>query len=101
MHSIKNIVKGCGDKLTNLNLASNMISGQGIELIIEDLIQNGTLKHLDLGVLETSMRKNSLGVSGAVCLSSLLVRNKTLESLAVNDNDFGAEGGEAIGLALA
>jgi Ran GTPase-activating protein (RanGAP) involved in mRNA processing and transport len=29
------------------------------------------------------------------------VRNKTLESLAVNDNDFGAEGGEAIGIALA
>ena len=27
MHSIKNILKGCGTKLTSLNLASNMISG--------------------------------------------------------------------------
>jgi Ran GTPase-activating protein (RanGAP) involved in mRNA processing and transport len=62
MHSIKNIIKGCGTKLISLNLASNMISGKGIELFLEDLIQNTNLKHLDLGVLETSSRKNSLGV---------------------------------------
>lgn len=101
MHSVKNIIKGCGHKLTSLNLASNMISGQGVELFLDDLIQNTTLKHLDLGVLETSMRKNSLGIQGAVCLAALLVRNKTLESLAINDNDFGADGGDAIGIALA
>jgi len=59
------------------------------------------LKHLDLGVLETSHRKNSLGVHGAVCLAQLLVRKKTLESLAINDNDLGPEGGEALGLAMA
>jgi hypothetical protein len=47
------------------------------------------------------MRKNSLGIQGAVCLAALLVRNKTLESLAINDNDFGSDGGEAIGVALA
>lgn len=62
MHSVKNLIKGCGQKLQSLNLASNMISGQGIELFLEDLINNTTLKHLDLGVLETSMRKNSLGI---------------------------------------
>lgn len=101
MHSVKNIIKGCGSKLYSLNLASNMISGAGVELFLDDLIQNTSLKHLDLGVLETSMRKNSLGIQGAVCLAALLVRNKTLESLAVNDNDFGADGGEAIGVALA
>jgi len=27
MHSVKNILQGCGTKLTSLNLASNMISG--------------------------------------------------------------------------
>ena len=78
-----------------------MISGQGMESFIDDLISNTSLKHLDLGVLETSMRKNSLGIQGAVCLAALLVRNKTLESLSVNDNDFGSDGGEAIGIALA
>ena len=100
MHSVKNIIKSCGSKLNSLNLASNMISGQGVELFLDDLIQNTSLKHLDLGVLESSMRKNSLGIQGAVCLAALLVRNKTLESLAVNDNDFGPDGGEAIGVAL-
>jgi len=34
-------------------------------------------------------------------LAALLVRNKTLESLSINDNDFGSDGGEAIGIALA
>jgi len=62
MHSVKNIIKGCGSKLNSLNLASNMISGQGVELFLDDLISNTSLKHLDLGVLETSMRKNSLGI---------------------------------------
>ena len=101
MHSVKNIIKACGTKLVSLNLASNMISGQGVELLLEDLIANTSLKQLDLGVLESSMRKNSLGIQGAVCLAALLVRNKTLESLAINDNDLGPDGGEAIGVALA
>jgi Ran GTPase-activating protein (RanGAP) involved in mRNA processing and transport len=100
MHSVKNIITNCNGKLTSLNLASNMISGEGIELFLDDLISNTTLKHLDLGVLDTSMRKNSLGIQGAVCLSALLIRNKTLESLVINDNDFGADGGECIGVAL-
>lgn len=62
MHSVKNIITNCNGKLTSLNLASNMISGEGIELFLDDLISNTTLKHLDLGVLDTSMRKNSLGL---------------------------------------
>jgi len=101
MQSVKNIITNCNGKLTSLNLASNMISGEGIELFLDDLISNTTLKHLDLGVLDTSMRKNSLGLQGAVCLAALLIRNKTLESLVINDNDFGADGGECIGVALA
>jgi NLR family CARD domain-containing protein 3 len=78
-----------------------MISGEGMELFLDDLIANTSLKHLDLGVLESSMRKNSLGIQGAVCLSALLIRNKSLESLIINDNDFGSDGGECIGIALA
>jgi len=39
-----------------------MISGEGLELFLDDLIENKDLKHLDLGVVEGSMRKNSLGI---------------------------------------
>lgn len=60
MHAIKTIINIT--KLSSLNLASNMISGEGLELILDDLIANSTIKTLDLGVVETSMRKNSLGI---------------------------------------
>ena len=98
MHAVKNILSDT--KLTSLNLASNMISGEGLEVFLDDLIPNLTLKHLDLGVVESSIRKNSLGIQGAVCIAAMLVRNKTLQSLAINDNDLGADGGECIGIAL-
>lgn len=58
MHAVKNLLNG----LSHLNLASNMISGDGLELILEDLIKNTTLKSLDLGVMEGSIWKNSLGI---------------------------------------
>jgi Ran GTPase-activating protein (RanGAP) involved in mRNA processing and transport len=58
MHAVKNLM----NNISTLNLASNMISGDGLELILEDLIKNVTLKHLDLGVVEGSIRKNSLGI---------------------------------------
>lgn len=60
MHAIKNIINST--RLTSLNLASNMISGEGLELFLDDLISNKTLKQIDLGVVESSMRKNSLGI---------------------------------------
>jgi Ran GTPase-activating protein (RanGAP) involved in mRNA processing and transport len=78
-----------------------MISGEGLELILDDLVENTTLRHLDLGVTEGSTRKNSLGIQGAVCISALLIKNKVLEYLSINDNDLGPDGGECIGLALA
>ena len=98
MHAIKNIINNTGVK--NINLASNMISGEGLELILDDLIANTTLKVLDLGVVEGSMRKNSLGIQGAVCVSAMIIRNKFLESLSINDNDLGPDGGECVGIAL-
>ena len=98
MHAIKNILKA--RDLRMLNLASNMISGEGLELILDDLVENQTLRHLDLGVTEGSTRKNSLGIQGAVCISALLIKNKVLEILSINDNDLGPDGGECIGLAL-
>lgn len=63
------------ERIVSLNLSSNMISGEGLENSLTDLISNTSLKHLDLGVVEASVRKNSLGMQGAVCVSSLLMRN--------------------------
>jgi hypothetical protein len=77
-----------------------MISGEGLELFLDDLIANTSIKSLDLGVIESSMRKNSLGLQGAVCIAALLIRNKTMQSLSISDNDFGPDGGECIGVAL-
>lgn len=87
--------------LKSLNLSSNMISGEGMELLLDDLITNKSLEILDLGVLDSSTKKNSLGLQGAVCISALLIRNKFLQQLIINDNDIGTEGGESIGAALA
>ena len=81
-------------------MASNMISGEGLEIVLPELISNTSLLHLDLGVVESSVRKNSLGMHGAVCISSMLMRNQTLEYLCLDDNDFGPDGGECIGVAL-
>lgn len=99
MQAIKVMLKKAHG-LQGLNLASNMISGEGLELLLDDLIENPRLKHLDLGVIEGSMRKNSLGIQGAVCVSALLIKNKVLESLSITDNDLGPDGGECIGIAL-
>ena len=77
-----------------------MNSGEGLEICLSELISNTSLLHLDLGVVESSVRKNSLGMQGAVCISSMLMRNQTLEYLCLDDNDFGSDGGECIGVAL-
>jgi len=98
MHAIKKILKECN--LKSINLASNMISGEGFELMLDDLIEDKYLKNLDMGILEGSMRKNSLGIQGAVCVSALLIKNRCLESLSINDNDLGPDGGECVGIAL-
>lgn len=35
-----------------------------------------------------------------MCVAAMLIRNRTLESLSINDNDLGADGGECVGIAL-
>ena len=98
MNAIRNIINE--KKLTFLGLASNMISGEGLEVLLDDLINSPTLRHLDLGILESSMRKNSLGLQGAVCIAAILVRNSNIMSMNLNDNDFDTDGGICIGVAL-
>ena len=98
MTAIKNIIKS--SKLKGLNLASNMISGEGLEQLLDDLIYNEDLQSLDFGVVEGSLRKNSLGVQGAVGIAAYLIKNKVVKSLSLNDNDLGSDGGECVGIAL-
>jgi hypothetical protein len=74
MHAVKTVISS----LTSINLASNKISGDGLELILEDLIKNTTLKSLDLGSVDGSTNKNSMGIQGAICISALLIKNKCL-----------------------
>lgn len=99
-NALKSIIRDPTLNLKALNLASTQLSGQGLELFLDDLIQNKNLKHLDLGSIDGSSRKNTLGVQGAVCISALLIKNKVLESLSVSNNELGPEGGECIGIAL-
>ena len=42
MQAVKNILTST--QLRQLNLASNMISGEGLEIILDELITNKTLK---------------------------------------------------------
>ena len=100
MSAMKSILTNTGVQLKSLNIASNMISGEGLEQILDELINHRTLKALDIGILDGSLKKNALSIQGAVCISALLIKNRVLESLSVNDNDFGCDGGECIGIAL-
>ncbi len=82
MHAIKTIITNSNSKIKELNLSSNMISEAGLEMIVDELSKTTTkLKCLDLGVLEGSIRKNSIGVDGAKCLAAVILQNKNLETL--------------------
>ena len=55
MHAIKTIITNTNIK--HLNLASNMISEAGLEMIVEAVSKSTKLLSLDLGVIEGSIRK--------------------------------------------
>ena len=46
MHAIKNIISHTS--IESLNLSSNMISDNGLEMIVDELIKNTYLKSLDV-----------------------------------------------------
>lgn len=77
-----------------------MISEVGISLVLEELIKNVHLKSLDIGIMEGSIRKNSFGIDGARCLAAVLLQNKVLECLKLEDNDIGINGAEIIAIPL-
>lgn len=77
MHSIKTILSNTGIKY--LNLASNMISGEGIEILRDTLCKNTSIMSIDFGIIEGSLRKNSLGIQGAMNISAILIKNRSIE----------------------
>lgn len=79
MHSIKSIIANTCIK--ELNLASNMISESGLEMIVDDLSKSQYLTSLDFGVLEGSIRKNSIGVDGAKSIAAIILQNKNIVSI--------------------
>jgi hypothetical protein len=50
-----------------------MISDSGLEMVLEELAKSAGIKHLDLGVLDGSIRKNSFGVDGAKCIAAIIL----------------------------
>lgn len=79
MHAVKTILQN--SRIQHLNLASNMISEQGLDLIVDEFSKSNTLKSIDLGILEGSIRKNSFGIEGAKSIAAILLQNKTIETL--------------------
>lgn len=64
------------------------------------MIKNKYIKYLDLGIFQGSIRKNSFGIDGARCLAAILLQNKTIQTLKLQDNDIGINGAEIISIPL-
>lgn len=77
-----------------------MISESGLNMLLKDLTLNTSLESLDLGVWKKSIRKNSVGFIGAKCLAAMIIHNRTLHSLRLQDNDIGVRGADIISQAL-
>lgn len=98
MGAIKMVINN--SEVRYLILSSNMISEAGVEMIVDDLSRCTKLLMLDIGVIEGSMRKNSIGVDGAKCIAAIILQNKVLQTLKLQDNDIGVTGTEIISAAL-
>ena len=58
------------------------------------------LENFDIGIVDGSTKKNSLGTDGSVGLAALIVANPNIKYLSISGNDLGKEGGDFIGTAL-
>ena len=80
--------------LRRLGLAHNLVQDAGVLHLARSLLQNETLRDLDL-------RGNGFSAGGARFLATLLVRNSTLAALSVAENEIADEGGIVLSRALA
>ena len=98
MHTIKNLI---GSKqVIYLNLASNQISTEGLKIIQNDVIASRSLKYLNFGVTEGSFRVNNFSGDGGIILARILLNNKSLETLILQENLLGEDAGDKIGASL-
>ena len=73
MSAIKYIIKL--GLFENLNLVSNMISAEGLEILCDTLSLSHSVRKLDFGVSKGSMRKNSMENRGALSLATIIYEN--------------------------
>lgn len=98
MHNIKSLISAKG--VEYLNLASNMISTEGLKIIQNEVMASKTLKYLNLGVLDRSFRRNNFSGEGGIIIARILLNNTSIETLILQDNELGEDSGDKIGAAL-
>ena len=87
-------------QLIYLNLASNQISTEGLKIIQNDIANSKFLKYLNFGVTEGSFKVNNFSGDGGIILARILLNNKSLETLILQENSLGEDAGDKIGTAL-
>ena len=98
MHNIKNIISS--KQVIHLNLASNHISTEGLKIIQQEVMDSMSLKYLNFGVYEGSYRVNNFSGDGGIILARMLLVNKSLETLILQENNLGEDAGDKIGAAF-
>ena len=81
MHIIKNLISS--KMILELNLASNQISTEGLK-----------------GVYKKSYRINNFSGEGGMIIARIILNNKSLETLILQENLLGEESGTKIGISL-
>ena len=98
MHNIKNLISA--KQIIHLNLASNQISSEGLKIVQHEVINSKNLKYLNFGVSKGSFIINNFSGEGGLIIARIVLNNKSIETLILQDNLLGEESGTKIGIAL-
>ena len=98
MHNIKNLISA--KQIIYLNLASNQISTEGLKIIQHEVTNSNSLKYLNFGVCEGSFRVNNFSGDGGIVLARIILNNRSIETLILQENLLGEDAGDKIGAAL-
>ena len=98
MHNIKNLISA--KQVIYLNLSSNQISSEGLKIIQHEIIESNSLKYLNLGVYKGSFRINNFSGEGGLIIARIILNNKSLETLILQENLLGEDSGTKIGIII-
>ena len=98
MHNIKNLISA--KQIIYLNLASNQISTEGLKIVQHEIIYSKCLKYLNFGVYKGSFRINNFSGEGGLIIARIVLNNKSIETLILQENLLGEESATKIGIAL-